>query len=330
MKSNSYVLWPAKVGPFSLILGRHHQHADTSNLPFSYLIEKDNTTYIAPGINLRSVGTIRDAKKWPERDARKDPNKLDFINYNLLSPYTIQKVFAGREILKNLQTTAGETSAIYTYQSCIITNSALRKGLRLYEMVTHKFLGNSLIKRLEKTEFKTDDEIRAQLLPDTDSGAGEWVDLSGLIAPKHEIDLLIRKIESGEVNKLHQINHIFSTLHKEYYKLEWTWAYKKIQEFYKIDAQKITSNDVIEIVEKWKESVIKLDEMIYDDAKKEFSLSFKTGFGADGNTKERALDFENVRGDFDNNEFVKTVLKHIVDKRALGNELIARMKQVER
>ena len=118
-------------------------------MPFSYLIEKDNTTYIAPGINLRSVGTIRDAKKWPERDARKDPNKLDFINYNLLSPYTIQKVFAGREILKNLQTTAGETSAIYTYQSCIITNSALRKGLRLYEMVTHKFLGNSLIKRLE-------------------------------------------------------------------------------------------------------------------------------------------------------------------------------------
>ena len=255
---------------------------------------------------------------------------MDFINYNLLSPYTIQKVFAGREILKNLQTTAGETSAIYTYQSCIITNSALRKGLRLYEIVTHKFLGNSLIKRLEKTEFKTDDEIRAQLLPDTDSGVGEWVDLSGLIAPKHEIDLLIRKIESGEVNKLHQINHIFSTLHKDYYKLEWTWAYKKIQEFYKIDAQKITSNDVIEIVEKWKESVIKLDEMIYDDAKKEFSLSFKTGFGADGNTKERALDFENVRGDFDNNEFVKTVLKHIVDKRALGNELIARMKQVER
>lgn len=328
--SNSYVLWPAKVGPFSLILGRHHQHADTSNLPFSYLIEKDNTTYIAPGINLRSVGTIRDAKKWPERDARKDPNKLDFINYNLLSPYTIQKVFAGREILKNLQTTAGETSAIYTYQSCIITNSALRKGLRLYEMVTHKFLGNSLIKRLEKTEFKTDDEIRAQLLPDTESGAGEWVDLSGLIAPKHEIDLLIRKIESGEVNKLHQINHIFSTLHKDYYKLEWTWAYKKIQEFYNIDAANVTSDDVIEIVEKWKESIIKLDEMIYDDAKKEFSLSFKTGFGADGNTKERALDFENVRGDFDNNEFVKTVLKHIVDKRALGNELIARMKQVER
>ena len=328
--SNSYVLWPAKVGPFSLILGRHHQHADTSNLPFSYLIEKDNTTYIAPGVNLRSVGTIRDAKKWPERDARKDPNKLDFINYNLLSPYTIQKVFAGRQILKNLQNTAGETSHIYTYQSCIITNSALRKGMQLYEIVTHKFLGNSIIKRLEKTAFKTNAEIRAHLHPECDSGKGEWVDLSGLIAPKCEIDLLISQIESGEINKLHQINKVFSSLHKNYYNLEWTWAWYKIQEFYQIDPANLTSNDVIKIVEKWKESVIKLDEMIYEDAKKEFSLSFKTGFGADGNTQERALDFEYVRGAFDKNEFVTTVLKHIEDKRALGDELIARMKQVER
>jgi hypothetical protein len=255
---------------------------------------------------------------------------LDFINYNLLSPYTIQKVFAGREILENMQNTAGETSDIYTYQSCIITNSALRKGLQLYEMVTHKFLGNSIIKRLEKTEFKTNAEIRTRLHPDCDSGRGEWVDLSGLIAPKSEIDLLISQIESGEIYKLRQINQIFSSLHKNYYNLEWTWAWNKIQEFYQIDASDITCTDVIKIVEKWKESVIKLDEMIYDDAKKEFSLFFKTGFGADGNTQERALDFEYVRGAFDKNEFVITVLKHIKDKRALGDELIARMKQVEK
>ena len=69
--------------------------ADTSNLPFSYLIEQRNTTYLVPGVNLRSVGTIRDAQKWPKRDKRKDPNRLDYINYNLLSPYTIQKMFKG-------------------------------------------------------------------------------------------------------------------------------------------------------------------------------------------------------------------------------------------
>lgn len=326
--SNSYVLWPAKVGAFSLILGRHYQHADTSNLPFSYLVEKDNGTHIAPGVNLRSVGTIRDAKKWPERDQRRDPDKLDCINFNLLSPYTIQKVFAGIEILKNLQATAGETSEIYTFQSCIITNHALKRGLQLYEIIIHKFLGNSIIKRLEKTRFKNNEEIRERLDPKTELGLGDWVDLSGLIAPKSEIDNLIDRIESGEINRLKEINQVLHELHANYYVNEWTWAWDKLQSFYKLKGSKFTAGDVIHIVEKWKESVIELDEMIYSDAKKEFSLSFKTGFGADGNIQEQALDFEYVRGAFDQNPFVMATLKHIEDKKALGDELIERIKHI--
>jgi hypothetical protein len=327
--SNSYILWPSKVGAFSLIMGRHSQHSDTSNLPFSYLIEKHNSTYISPGINLRSVGTIRDAKKWPERDMRKDPSKLDCINFNLLSPYTIQKVFAGIKILKNLQYTTGETSEIYTYQSCIIQNHSLKRGLQLYEIIIHKFLGNSIIKRLENTKFKNNYEIRERLKPDTSIGLGEWVDLSGLIAPKSEIDTLLDKIESGDITKFKDINNVLHKLHEDYYVNEWTWAWDKIQYFYKLDADKITAEDVIKIVEKWKESVIGLDEMIYQDAKKEFSLSFKTGFGADGNIQDRAMDFEYVRGAFDKNLFVITTLKHIEDKKALGDELIERIGNIK-
>ncbi|HBT85893.1 MAG: DUF4954 family protein [Fermentimonas sp.] len=327
--SNSFILWPAKVGAFSLIMGRHSQHADTSNLPFSYLIEKDNSTYISPGINLRSVGTIRDAKKWPERDMRKDPEKLDCINFNLLSPYTIQKVFAGIEILKNLQFTAGETSEIYTFQSCIIQNRSLKRGLQLYEIIIHKFLGNSIIKRLENTKFKNNEEIRERLNPHTSIGLGEWVDLSGLIAPKSEIDNLLDQIESGEITKLKDVNHVFHKLHENYYVNEWTWAWDKIQSFYNLKPDTITAEDIIKIVEKWKESVIGLDELIYQDAQKEFSLSFKTGFGADGNIQDRAMDFEYVRGAFDKNPFVRTTLKHIEDKKALGNELIERIGNIK-
>lgn len=326
--SNSYILWPAKVGPFSLIIGRHSHHSDTSNFPFSYLIENDNTTHLVPAINLKSVGTIRDAKKWPERDRRKDSNKLDFINFNLLSPYTIQKVLAGLNTLKQLQDTAGKTSDIYTYQSCIIKNTSLRRALQLYEIVIHKFLGNSIIKRLENTEFKNNEEIRKQLIPDTNAGSGEWLDISGLIAPKSEIENLLSKIEESKITNLQEINNVFEQLHKNYYSLEWTWAWEVIQDFYNITPDTITANDVIKIVEQWKTSVINLDRMIYEDARKEFSLSFKTGFGADGNIQEQAMDFKYVRGAFDNNPFVITTLKHIEEKSELGDELIKRMKTV--
>ena len=327
--SDSYILWPSRVGAFSLVMGRHVTHSDTTNLPFSYLIEQNNTTYLAPGVNLRSVGTIRDAQKWPKRDGRTDPHKLDYINYNLLSPYTVQKMFKGHEILENLRQVSGELSDIYSFHSAKIRNSALVKGLRFYEIAIHKFLGNSVIKRLEGTAFRTNEEIRERLKPDTPIGSGEWVDISGLIAPKSEVDRLMDAIEQGTVNRLADINAEFGRMHANYYTYEWTWAYEKLEEFYGIDPQQITAKDVIHIVEKWKEAVVGLDRMVYEDAKKEFSMASMTGFGADGSRLEKELDFEQVRGDFESNPFVTAVLKHIEVKTALGDELIGRMRQVK-
>ena len=323
--SDSYILWPAKVGAFSLVMGRHVNNADTSNLPFSYLIEQQNTTYLVPGVNLRSVGTIRDAQKWPKRDKRKDPNRLDQINYNLLSPYTIQKMMKGRDILKDLRRVSGETSETYAYQSAKIKNSSLNKGIKLYETAIHKFLGNSLIKRLEETKFQSDEEIRARLLPDTEIGTGEWVDISGLIAPKSEIEKLMADIETGVLVNVDQIHDRFVEMHHNYYTYEWTWAYEKILSFYRLEAESITASDVISIVKKWQEAVVGLDKMVYADAKKEFSLSAMTGFGADGSREEQEQDFEQVRGLFESNPFVTAVLQHIEVKTVLGNELIERI-----
>ena len=326
--SDSYILWPARVGAFSLVMGRHVNHSDTSNLPFSYLIEQNNTTYLVPGVNLRSVGTIRDAQKWPKRDGRKDSNKLDFINYNLLSPYTVQKMFKGRETLLNLRHASGELSDIYSFHSAKIRNSSLAKGIKFYEIAIHKFLGNSVIKRLEGIDFQSNSEIRARLKPDTAIGTGEWVDISGLIAPKSEIDALMDGIETGDINKLKEINAEFERMHLNYYTYEWTWAYEKLEEFYGVKPDEMTAADIIRIVEKWKEAVIGLDRMVYEDAKKEFSMASMTGFGADGSRLEKEMDFEQVRGDFESNPFVTAVLKHIEVKSALGDELIGRMKKV--
>lgn len=323
--SDSYILWPAKVGAFSLVMGRHVNNADTSDLPFSYLIEQQNTTYLVPGVNLRSVGTIRDAQKWPKRDKRKDPNRLDQINYNLLSPYTIQKMMKGRQILKDLRRVSGETSETYAYQSAKIKNSSLNKGIRLYETAIHKFLGNSIIKRLEETKFQSDEEIRARLKPDTEIGYGEWVDVSGLIAPKSEIEKLMADIETGVLTDVDGIHGRFVEMHRNYYTYEWTWAFDKMLSFYRLQPESITAKDIVNIVKQWQEAVVGLDKMVYADAKKEFSLSAMTGFGADGSREEQEQDFEQVRGVFESNPFVTAVLQHIDVKTALGNELIERI-----
>ena len=324
--SDSYLLWPAKIGAFTLVMGRHYKHSDTSDLPFSYLIENATESYLVPGVNLRSVGTIRDAQKWPKRDNRKDSQKLDPINFNLLSPYTIQKMIRGVEVLKNLQKISGETTEVYNLQNCHIRNSSVRNGIELYNIAINKFLGNSLISRLREKEFKNIDEVRAQLKPQTHKGSGEWVDLSGLIAPKNACEELLNSIEQNTLT-LDEIQKSFNDIHKEYYNYEWTWAKEKLEERWGKSIDEVTYEDIISMVEIWKESVVKLDKLIYDDAKKEFNLNSKTGFGVDGDEARKDQDFESVRGSFENNPFVLEVLNHIKKKTDLGNELINRLKK---
>ena len=326
--SDSYLLWPAKVGAFTLVMGRHTKHSDTSALPFSYLIENATESYIVPAVNLRSVGTIRDAQKWPKRDNRKDPVKLDLINYNLLSPYTIQKMYHGQQVLRDIMHLSGEGTEVYSYQNCKIRNSSLRKGIELYGVGIKKFLGNSLISRLGKTEWHNLDELRQALRPDSEVGLGEWVDCSGLLAPKSEITRLLDDIQSGRLTSLPQAQQRLVDMHANYYSYEWTWALDKLQQVWGKTVEQVEVADLIRTVKAWKEAVVGLDKLVYDDAKKEFNLNARTGFGADGNDEQSIRDFENVRGKFESNSFVLAVLEHIRKKSQLGDDMLARLNSI--
>jgi hypothetical protein len=322
------MLWPAKVGAFSVVMGRHYRNSDTSDLPFSYLIEHEDESILVPGVNLRSVGTVRDARKWPKRDRRKDPKKLDCINFNLLSPYTIQKMLNGTELLKNLKVTSGETSDYFTYHSVKIKNSSLDKGITLYQMGINKFLGNSLIKRLEEKQFNNDREIQKTLQPDTDIGVGKWIDLAGLFAPEEAVEKLLERIESGQVGTLEQVDEAFRSMHENYYTYEWTWAVNVLQQKLGKTIEQITAKDVIDLTNEWKTSVVKLDRMLYADAEKEFAATAQIGYGLDDSENAKHGDFEAVRGTFEENSFVSEIEKHITEKTRLGDELINRMKKL--
>ena len=303
--SDSYVLWPAKVGAFSLVMGRHVCHQDTTDLPFSYLIEQQSTSYIMPGANLKSVGTIRDAKKWPARDARRDPDKLDCINYNLLSPYTIHKMLRGMDILKNLQKVSGDTSDSYTYQSGMIKRSSLKNGLRYYGLAVDKFLGNSLITRLMSSDFMGVSQMREALKPTAAYGEGDWMDLAGLIAPQKAVSDLLDAVERGTLNDVAELNHCFADLHSQYYDFEWNWAYRVIEEYYGVSLDSVEPEKLVELICRWRSSVVALDNLIYEDARKEFSL---TGMS-----------------DFESDPFVKSVRAHIDAKTNLADQVLSRL-----
>ena len=326
--SDTYMLWPARIGPFTLVMGRHYKNMDTSSLPFSYLIESNDESILVPAINLRSVGTIRDAQKWPTRDKRKDPVKIDQVNFNLLSPYTIRKMIEGRDLLRNLKSLSGEVSSTLTYKNMLIKGASLERGIELYQTGINKFLGNSIIKRLENNTLKSNKELQKRLTPVTKMSSGEWVDLAGLITPKQAVDNLLDDIESGIIKSVADVEEAFRNMHKCYYEWEWTWSCERIEEEEGKPVTEFSADDVIRIVERWKKSVVDLDKMLYNDARKEFTLSSMTGFGIDGGNEEKKQDFEQVRGEFESNSMVAAIQDHINQKTALGDGLIKRVETI--
>ena len=306
--SDSYILWPAKVGAFSLVMGRHVCHQDTTDLPFSYLIEQQSTSYIMPGANLKSVGTIRDAKKWPSRDKRKGPDKLDCINFNLLSPYTVRKMLNAVNILKELRRVSGDTSDYYAYQSGRIKSSSLANGLKYYGYAIDKFFGNSLITRIMNAEFSTLDELRNAFVPRSEYGDGEWMDLAGMIAPCKAVDDILADVESSKTAELDVFNRRIAALHDEYYHYEWRWACKAMEEYYGLKLAESSASELSKLICRWRESVVTLDRLLYEDARKEFSLSGMP--------------------DFESDPFVRSVKEHIEVKSSLADQVLEKLASI--
>ena len=306
--SDSYILWPAKVGAFSLVMGRHVCHQDTTDLPFSYLIEQQSTSYIMPGANLKSVGTIRDAKKWPSRDKRKGPDKLDCINFNLLSPYTVRKMLNAVNILKELRRVSGDTSDYYAYQSGRIKSSSLANGLKYYGYAIDKFFGNSLITRIMNAEFSTLDELRDAFVPRSEYGDGEWMDLAGMIAPCKAVDDILADVESGKTAELDVFSRRIAALHDEYYHYEWRWACKAMEEYYGLRLAELSASELSKLIHRWRESVVTLDRLLYEDARKEFSLSGMP--------------------DFESDPFVRSVKEHIEVKSSLADQVLEKLASI--
>ena len=327
--SDSYILWPSRIGAFSLVLGRHYRHSDTTDFPFSYLIEEHNESKLIPGVNLQSIGTIRDSQKWPKRDRRKDTNLLDSINFNLLSPYTIQKMINGRAILLELLHASGETAPHYTYKGMIINNSALQRGIDLYEKAIWKFLGNSLISRIQRMKIYSTEDLREALKKDTPLGSNSrWLDLSGMICPSDVVDQLLDSIENKKIHSLEEVHTAIRSIHKNYYTYEWSWAVDVMQHFYFVPVSEFSPMDVIEVTKKWMKAVLGIDQLLYNDAKKEFSLIKQTGFGIDGDKVVRQLDFDEVRGEFETHAEVSSIRDHMAKKEALGHEVIEKMEKI--
>lgn len=299
--SFSYLLWPSKVGAFTAIIGKHYANFDTSEFPFSYLNEEDGKSTIVPGMNFFTVGTLRDGEKWPTRDRRKTSKKLDLIIFDVLSPFTGQKMIAGQKILMDLYEKTEKGQEYVTYKGVHIKRLLLKTCSRYYGLALDKYFGDVLLRRMEKESAGS---IRKILKPSEKGADGnqEWIDLCGLICPKGRVDKLILEITSGKIDSFDKLQQGFTQIYDSYREDEWNWFLTHYKKVNGRELSEESNENILAFLESWKSSSLKLLNMVSNDASKEFEGNVRLGFGIDGNPDQ---DFEAVRGTFESNKFVK-------------------------
>jgi len=326
--SDSYILWPARIGAFSVVVGRHYGHPDTCEFPFSYLIEFGGESILTPGNNLRKIGLIRDGLKWPKRDRRKSTEKLDLISFKVLSPYTIQKVLRGCQLLAEHRAGADAGQNCLACPGVTIRSSSVDNGIKLYEMAVDQFLGDCFVNRLEGKFFKNIDELREALSPQTETGTGNWVDLAGLLAPQEALRKMLDDIENGSISSLEQAAETFQSLYDNYSEYEWTFAADLLRQRLNKTISSITTDDIAGLIAKWKTAIEKFERLRLADGQKEYTAVVRTGYGLDGDERIRDADFDAVRGTFEENSFLAEIEEYTAAKLKLGEELISRLKKL--
>ena len=274
--SGAYIMAPALEGAFTMVMGHHSRHHDTSAFPFSYLLEKEDRSFLLPAVNLTSYGTVRDIAKWPKRDRRKV--QRDIINFEMHNPYTTGSMVRAVGMLHSLEE-MNPDSPVYSYNRVQIRAAALQRGIKLYNRAIVAALGAMLAKGRSEERY---------------NGAGRWVDMAGQYIAKQVVETLIDRIEQGEITTLKEIDNELRVFHIHYEDYAHSWAE---QTYASILGHLPSDEEIREAIEAGANAQAKIDQLTEQDHHRDCGIEMSVSYGLDCDTMEdRMKDYRNVRG----------------------------------
>lgn len=272
--SGAYIMSPALEGAFTMVMGHHSRHHDTSEFPYSYLLEKEERSFLLPAINLTSYGTVRDIDKWPKRDRRKVMR--DVINFEAHNPYTTYAMLQAVDRLHTIEE-QNPDSPVYSYNRVQIRAAALQRGRALYNRAIVVALGAMLEKGASAERY---------------DGTGRWLDVAGQYISKRVVEQIIDQIESGELTTIGEVDNAFRIFAVHYDDYAHTWA----EEVYaSLLGHTPTAEEIQEAIEAGRNAAETMRRTTDADRDRDYAPDMAVSYGLDCDTpEERMADFRAV------------------------------------
>jgi len=307
--SFSYMMWPNKVGPFSVVLGKHSTNFDTADYPFSHLEARaDGKCAMIPGLHLTTVGTVRDAAKWPKRDRRQGHEKRDMVSFGVFTPYTVGRMIKASATLKHLQDTTDRSVEEVSIGGALLKRLMLRTSQKYYRTGIQMYLLDNVIQKVEAALEASPIDTRKALATDSEAVySTEWVDIAGQLMPKHRMQDFEDAIEAGKIDTIEAFEVGARSIHEQYDADEWLWVCKAYEQVFGEAPGTLTAEGICEAAAALLKVKRKFLNLVAADAQKEFSEISQIGFGQDGGEADVEMDFRAVRGRYEENQFVQEI-----------------------
>lgn len=301
LASDAYVMWPARIGAFSIVMGRHKSHPDTTALPFSYIVEHAGATQVIPAVALGNIGIARDADKWPRRDRRPD-RPADIITFRLFNPYIAQSIEEGIALLTGLISSQPDADTL-TGSGYTIKRPHAERALTLYRMALRHYMLGTMLQRIADG---------LTLASDNGIGTDRWTDVAGMTVPA---TLVADGLPDAQ------------TWDNVYRSLEWEWVASRLAAEPGIDLTHPDTNAIAALLDEWLHTDSLFTDILRRDAEKEFAAgnpAATAGFGLLGSATA-ATDFRNVRGTLDTNPVNNLITARIARAKSLAAAVALRL-----
>ncbi len=274
--SSAYVMLPALNGAYTTVIGSHSSHHDSSDFPFSYLVNKEGRSTIIPAANLSSYGYLRDVEKWIKRDKRRI--KRDTINLEEHNPYITSQLLNAVNAINTLKEHNPEASN-YIYKNLNISANNLNRGLTLYNKAIVASIGAMLSQGTADTTIE---------------GSGAWVDLSGQYITKSALEEVLGAIEGTQIESLELIDERLRAFAATYNSAAYAYAYSLLGQ---LIGHQPSSLEIEQAIASSRRAADELRAMALRDKKRDESASMSIGYGLGSDSEEdRIADYNNVRG----------------------------------
>ncbi len=273
--SSAYVMLPAVNGAYTTVIGSHSAHHDTTDFPFSYLIDKDGRSTLIPASNISSCGYQRDIVKWVKRDKRSV--KRDTVNMEACNPYITSMLIRAVNTTNTLIEKSPDAQS-YVHNKVLISSNNLSRGLALYNKAIAAALGDMLRCGDVSQPFK---------------GRCRWVDLGGQYITKPAVDAIMDRVDNGSISSLEAIDEALREFATAYNAYAYDYAYGILSELLGHGPSEQELQQTITAAEQVAEQI---SVMASRDAQRDASPAMSVSYGIDGEgDDERMADYNAVR-----------------------------------